>query len=217
MVVKKNKCTILFFVIHRSPAEIMYRCDYCFRVYYGHSLCRSCSKFTSPVIVRSPRILECTVCGALFLENDAKKCCSSLLQPHVPTNSLMNLIEEMEKKMKEAIELLKKSSFTDIPPVKAEEMEHTYLKASTTCAGLPECYEKRVLEKHLIQLKEGYHKWMLISRVFHKLSQKDFLSQIEKVSQYIDSMNENDQPTIEVDVQSDRTLEVGSVLLHLET
>lgn len=197
----------------------MLRCDYCLRVYYRHSLC--CSKITSPVIVRSPRILECTVCSALFLENDAKKCpivsCFGQMKPHVPTNSLMNMIEEMEKKMKEAIELLKKSTFTDIPPVKAEEMEQTYLKASTTFAGLPECYEKRVLEKHLFQLREGYHKWVLISRVFHKLSQQDFLSQIEKVSQYVDSMNENDQPTIEVDVQSDQSNPTsGSVLLHLE-
>ena len=202
----------------------MHRCGGCYILSYEKFFC--CNRWASAVL-DSAVFMECHACCTLYRVSDLaadKKChlCYGIMEPHELTVALKLLFERACTDLKASIATIDKSNITDIPSMETlNTMEETYKKAFAMSDGLPSCFEKHVLCKYAQKIKEGHTKWMLIARIFQKLGQHDFLSQIEKVSEYIDSMNGGEHEErcqqIELDDNSDSVSQIEKVSEYINS
>lgn len=175
----------------------MYRCNHCGSLTYKPG---NCCGYTRTNITADANVSICKSCGTLY--RDGKTCRAhedQMQEIGSPPLTLEMVLEDMWATQTEVLKAVEKANLMDVPKEDTlKKMQELIKTGENMNKALPHCLEKVKIGNMVKAMTEMYQKWILITNVFRKMGDANFITKIEKVSNYIDTLNEEQRGSTEI-------------------
>lgn len=134
----------------------------------------------------------CDSCEKWYVDPAKCKCDSaSMIEIGAPPRMLSDILSDLRAEQTKLLDSIAKKNFINAPDQEfLEKMSEIIKQSNDMLANLPHCYEKVTLNHRVQKMTTLYRKWYMITNVFQKMGDAEFLQKIEKISKYLDGLTE---------------------------